>query len=89
MDQDRNFADHVWFYDLQLELARTQPRQERLIGPTHFALLMIVIGLVSLVLATLDHHQDLKALQAQYMGKRRPLATVLAGLLHSSESWRY
>lgn len=65
----------------QLELARSQPRPERLIGPTHFALLMIVIGLVSLVLATLEHHQDLKALHAQHTVKRRPLATILAGLV--------
>lgn len=65
----------------QLELARTLPRPEHLIGPTHFALLMIVIGLVSLVLATLEHHLDLKALHAQHTVTRRSLTTILAGLV--------
>ncbi len=65
----------------QLELARAAPRPERLIGPTQFALLMIVIGLVSLALATLEHRRDLKALRAQYPGEHRTLARVLAALV--------
>lgn len=65
----------------QIELARDVPRPERLIGPTHFALLMIVIGLVSLTLATLEHRRDLKALRAQYPGEHRTLARVLAALV--------
>ncbi len=65
----------------QLELARVAPRPERLIGPREFALAMIVIGLVSLVLATLDHRRDLMILRAQYPGKHRTLARVLAALV--------
>jgi putative membrane protein len=65
----------------QLELARVAPRPDRLFGPRQFALLMILIGLVSLLMATLEHRQDLKALRAQYPMKNRPIATVLAALV--------
>jgi putative membrane protein len=65
----------------QIELARAAPRPERLLGPTHFAALMIVIGLASLVLATLDHRADLKALRARYPGQHRSLTRVLAALV--------
>jgi len=65
----------------QIELARAAPRPERLIGPTEFALLMITIGLLSLVLATLEHRRDLKALREQYPGEHRTLARVLAALV--------
>jgi len=66
----------------QIELSRgSSPRGDRLIGPTAFALLMIVIGLVSLLLATLEHRRDLKALNAEYPGGRRSLARILAALV--------
>jgi putative membrane protein len=66
----------------QLESTRVdRPRPERLIGPTQFALLMIVIGILSLVLATLDHRRELKALRAEYPGEHRTLAGILAGLV--------
>jgi hypothetical protein len=42
---------------------------------------MIVIGLVSLLLATLEHKRDLNALNAEYPGGRRSLARVLAALI--------
>lgn len=65
----------------QLELARVAPRPERLIGPREFAIAMIVIGLMSLALATLDHRRGLKALRAQYPGEHRALARTLAALV--------
>jgi putative membrane protein len=65
----------------QIELARVAPRPERLFGPRQFAVLMIVIGLVSLLIATLEHRRNLNALRAQYPGKNRPTATVLAALV--------
>ena len=37
-----------------------------LIGPHEFGMLMIVIGLVALLLATLEHRSAIHALQAQY-----------------------
>jgi len=37
-----------------------------LIGPEEFGLIMIVIGLLALLLASLDHRMRVKALRAQY-----------------------
>ncbi len=65
----------------QIELSRGEPRPGRLIGPREFALLMILIGLVSLLMATLEHRRDLKELRAQYSMRSRPMATVLAALV--------
>ncbi len=65
----------------QLELARVAPTPERLFGPRQFALLMILIGLLSLLMATLEHWRDLKELRAQYPMRNRPMATVLAALV--------
>jgi putative membrane protein len=65
----------------QIEMAKAGSRIGMKMGPTAFALLMIVIGLVSLLLATLDHRQALSALNAQYPGGKRSLARVLAVLI--------
>jgi putative membrane protein len=65
----------------QFESAGVQPRPERLIGPRQFASLMIVIGIVALLLATLEHRRDLKALRTQYPGEHRTLAGIIAGLV--------
>lgn len=65
----------------QLESARVTPTPARLIGPREFALLMIVIGIVSLLLATLEHRRDLKELRAQYPESHRTLAGIMAGLV--------
>jgi putative membrane protein len=55
--------------------------EHRLIGPRQFAFMLVSIGLASLVLATLEHRQNLRTLGAQYAGKRRSLAVVVAGLI--------
>lgn len=66
----------------QIESSRVDhPRPERLIGPTQFALLMIVIGIVALFLATLEHRRDLKELRAEFPGQHRTLAGIIAGLV--------
>jgi putative membrane protein len=65
----------------QIELSRGAPRSGHLIGPTQFALLMIVIGLAALVMATLSHRAALKALRTQYPGPDRTLARVFAALV--------
>lgn len=64
----------------QLEgLAR--PQEGRLIGPREFALLLVSLGLISLLLATIEHHQNINALGAQYAGNQRSLAVLLAALM--------
>jgi putative membrane protein len=42
------------------------PPDERLIGPQEFGLLMMIIGLLALVLAVLQHRSDMHALASRY-----------------------
>jgi putative membrane protein len=66
----------------QIELAREGAETGRLIGPREFALAMIVIGLVSLVMATLEHRHEVQSLSDQYSGVApRSLARILAALI--------
>jgi putative membrane protein len=64
----------------QIEMTSGAGRS-RLIGPREFAFLMIVTGLVSLLLATLEHRRNLRALNEHYPGGSRSLATVMAALI--------
>ena len=61
--------------------APSRPQQNRLIGPREFALMLVSIGIFSLVLATLEHRQSIRALGTQYAGKRRSLALLVAALI--------
>jgi putative membrane protein len=64
----------------QLEgLGRAQPGH--LIGPREFAFLLVSLGLISLLLATVEHRQNIRTLGAQYPGNQRSLAALLAGLI--------
>jgi len=65
---------------LQLD-TQAGTRRNHLIGPREFALLLVSIGLVSLLLATLEYRQNIRALGAQYVGKQRSLAVVVASLI--------
>jgi putative membrane protein len=56
-------------------------KQDRLVSATEFSILMIVFGLISLLLATLQHRRDLNALRAEYPHIPSSLARVLAGLM--------
>jgi putative membrane protein len=64
----------------QLE-APGHEQQNRLIGPRGFAFMLVSIGLVSLLLATVQNRQDIRGLGAQYAGKQRSLSVVVAGLI--------
>jgi len=61
--------------------APSPEQQNRLIGPREFAFMLVGIGLVSLVLATLEHRQNIRALSGQYNGKRRSLTLLVAALI--------
>jgi putative membrane protein len=65
----------------QFEFSGKDVGKARLVGPREFALLMIVIGMASLLLATIENRRDLKALNEQYPGRSRSLARVIAGLV--------
>jgi putative membrane protein len=57
------------------------PPAHRLIGAREFALIMISIGVVTLLLATLQHWRDTKRLRAQCPEMPFSLASVLAALI--------
>src|SRR5262245_34874102 len=63
----------------QIEGAARRP--DRAMSATQFAVLMIVFGLLSLLLATLEHRRDLNALRREYPDMPRSLARVLASLI--------
>jgi putative membrane protein len=42
------------------------PERQDFIGPDEFGLLLIVIGLLALLLVTLEHRASIEALKAQY-----------------------
>jgi putative membrane protein len=52
-----------------------------LLTPRDFALIMIGIGLVSLLLATIGHRREMRELGPEMKGGRRSLAEVVAGLV--------
>ena|SRR5579863_3348168 len=58
-----------------------QSQQNYLIGPREFSLILVSIGLVSLVLATLEYRGNIRVLGAQYAGKQRSLAVVVAAMI--------
>ena len=53
-------------------------RQNRLVGPRQFAFILVSIGLFSLILATLEHRQNIRTLGARYASKQRSLAVLVA-----------
>ena len=69
------------FFQYQLEQGQ-KPLGDAVIGPREFALIMISIGIVSLVVSTVQHRQSLAALRASYGGDVVPYstATLVAGL---------
>jgi putative membrane protein len=55
--------------------------ERRVVGPREFALAMVIIGLVTLMLATWEFRRNIRALGAQYGDTSRSLAVVMAGLI--------
>lgn len=64
----------------QIEIGKGEP-SNHLIGPREFALMMIGIGLLSLLMATIQHRQDRNVLRAMNPEVPRSMAAVLAGLI--------
>jgi putative membrane protein len=56
-------------------------QQKRLIGPRGFAFALVSIGLLSLILATLEYRQNIRTLGAQYARNQRSLAMLVAALM--------
>jgi len=56
-------------------------RPNRLIGPRGFAFMLVSVGLFSLTIATFEYRQNIRTLGAQYAGKPRSLAVLVAALI--------
>jgi putative membrane protein len=54
---------------------------EPLIGARGFALVLIGVGLLSLLLGTIEHRRDLKAMRQDYPGMPRSMSTPVALLM--------
>lgn len=53
----------------------------QVIGPHKFAMVMIAIGILSLVMATIEHRQHITSMRKQHVEMRRSLAGLVAGLV--------
>jgi len=73
------FTIYKFFQYLRQDGSEEKPPQ--LLGTRHFALLMILIGLVSLVVATYQHRQSMRTLRAQFHDVPVSLATIMAALI--------
>ena len=67
------------FFQIQTDAAGI--KADRLIGSRGFALLMVTIGMVALLVATLEHRRDLAALKQHHPDSRRSPTTLLAALI--------
>lgn len=67
----------------QIEAQRSAVVNTRMVGPREVAIMMIVIGLISLLLATIAHSRELRALKADYPNAKIPpsFARLIAGLI--------
>jgi inner membrane protein YidH len=76
------FAVYKFF---QLEISGTDYQEPliktSLIGPREFGLVLIGIGLLSLLLGTIEHGRDLRMLQDQYPGMPRSGTSMIAVLI--------
>ena len=68
------------FFDFMRE-SRGEHRTEMTIGPTAFASVLIVTGIISLILAWLQHHLQMKAMRGQFGKMPYSLAGVTAALI--------
>ncbi|HEY7037438.1 MAG TPA: DUF202 domain-containing protein [Methylomirabilota bacterium] len=68
------------FFEYLQEDKKTKPLHQFL-GPRHFGMLMIGIGLVALVVATFQHVKSMRALRADYREAPYSLAFFMAALI--------
>ena len=65
----------------QFEVQGRPPIEQSMLGPRGFALIMIAIGVLALLVSTIQHRWSLRALRVEYGDVGPPsLATIVAGL---------
>jgi len=62
-------------------LATTQSLHQPIVTPQVFGIAMIVVGLIALMLAWIQHVREFKALRAEYGPMPHSIAAVLAALV--------
>src|SRR5437868_1607739 len=65
---------------VQIEKHTPEP-SNRLIGSREFGITMVAIGLISLLLGTVEYRRNMQLLRAEYPGLPRSMTGVLAGLI--------
>ena len=65
----------------QFEIKAPPPGAEPLIGPRGFAMTMITIGLVALLLSTVEHRRNMQTMRAEFGQIPRSTATIVAALI--------
>jgi putative membrane protein len=64
------------------ELVREEGLNTRhVMGARQFGILLVAMGLASLALATVEYRRNIRMLGAEYEGRPRSLAVIVAGLL--------
>jgi putative membrane protein len=58
-----------------------RPRADRLVGPREFGMMLIILGLATLLMATIQNRRTLKVLEAQGAGSHYSLAGMLAAMI--------
>jgi putative membrane protein len=76
-----SFGFTIYKFFQYLHQDGSQDTSPQLLGARNFALLMIIIGVVSLVVATIQHRQSMNALRAEYHDVPYSLATIMAALI--------
>ena len=73
----------------QIEIPKSAPGNEGLFASANFAMLMIAMGLVALLIATLENRRDLKTLKTDYdtVNLSLSLARVFAALVAILGFW--
>ena len=62
----------------EFEMAKQSVPAKHLLGPRGFAMVMITIGLVSLMLSTIEHRRSMKALREEFGNVPYSTAAIVA-----------
>jgi inner membrane protein YidH len=68
------------FFQLERDTGKQFPATQ-IIGPRYFSMMLIIIGIVALVLANVQHRRQLKILKMEYESASPSTAGLVAGLI--------
>ena len=76
-----SFGFTIYKFFQFLRESRQDSPPEHILGPHLFAIMMIVVGLTSLSLAWIQHHQQMKGMRGQFGDQPYSLAGVIAAFI--------